>query len=295
MFDHIFGNYLVDNGQLSKEQLENVIRREGELKVSTEAAARKARLLTDEQIKEIRTQQALQDDPLLVIALEKGFLSEHQVELIKKQKNNLYMAFIQAVLDLGYMEFDDLDNALIKYQKELHLKDEQMDDLVSGDPDRMVKFFLPGGQEINSRLSAIAVRTMLRIINDSAYVSKAFITDEIKVDNAAIQKMTGKYNITTGFAGRGESLLAIANPFAEEEFKEVDEDALDAVAEFTNCINGLFATELSEENIELDMLPPDYYDHPVVIKGKQFCVFPMTIGENEFDMILSVGSDLTAE
>ena len=72
MFDHIFGNYLVDNGQLSKEQLENVIRREGELKVSTEAAARKARLLTDEQIKEIRTQQALQDDPLLVIALEKG-------------------------------------------------------------------------------------------------------------------------------------------------------------------------------------------------------------------------------
>ncbi len=293
MFDHIFGNYLVDKGQLTKEQLEDVICLESQLKITSEVAARSTRLLTDSQIKEIRMQQHNQDDPLLDIAREKGYLSARQVDLLNKKKNNLYMAFIQAVLDLGYMEFDDLDKALVDYQQELKLRDEQMDDLVSGDPNRMVKFFLPGGDEINGRLSAIAVRTLIRIINDSTYVSKAFMTDEITFDNCAIQKMVGDFNITTGFAGRGKSLLAIADSFAEEEFEKVDEDALDAVAEFANCINGLFASELSREDIDLDMLPPEYYEKRITLVGKQFCVFPILINDVEFNMILSVGEDIT--
>lgn len=74
-------------------------------------------------------------------------------------------------------------------------------------------------------------------------------------DNFAMQAMEGDHYLISGFAGCSDSLLAIANPFAGEEFDAVDLDALDAVGEFTNCINGLFASELSKEGVDIDMLP----------------------------------------
>ncbi len=54
-----------------------------------------------------------------------------------------------------------------------------------------------------------------------------------------------------------DSILKIANGYAKEIFDLVDEDSLDSVCEFINCINGLFATQLSHENVNIDMLPPD--------------------------------------
>ena len=87
--------------------------------------------------------------------------------------------------------------------------------------------------------------------------------------------------------------MSIAVPFAEEEFERVDLDALDAVGEFTNCINGLFATDLSSEGIDIDMVPPEFYENPVMLEGKQFCVFPITVGGSVVNFILSVDADIS--
>ena len=63
----------------------------------------------------------------------------------------------------------------------------------------------------------------------------------------------------------------MADGYAKEEFPTVDEDALDSIAEFTNCVNGLYAAELSFQNISLDMMPPTLsFDEKIDINGEYY-------------------------
>ena len=295
MFDQIFGNYLVETGRISKEQLSEVIEREREARVKLGLIAVAEKLMTQEQADEINHVQSLIDRRFGDIAVERGYLTEEQVAQLLKKQGNVYMLFVQTLIDEDLMTLEEIDESLNEYKEDQGFSQSDMDDLVSGDIDRTVRLFLPANSEIYDKLCGIAVRTLRRVINSFASVSKAFLVDELNADNFAMQMMVGDHKIISGFAGSGNSLLSIAVPFGEEEFEQVDIDALDAVGEFTNCVNGLFATDLCAEGIEIDMVPPAFYDHPVVLKGRQFCVFPITIDEDHINFILSVDSDIAIE
>jgi len=293
MFDQIFGNYLVHAGRISKEQFAEVIEYESTVRVKLGLIAVAEKLMTKEQADEVNQLQAIMDKRFGDIAVEKGYLTEDQVGQLLKKQGNIYMLFVQTLIDKGFMTLEEIDGALNAYQDEQGFTHSDMDDLVSGDIERTVRLFLPANTDINDRLCGIAVRTLLRVINSNAYVSKAYLVNELAADNFAMQAMEGDHSIISGFAGSGNSLLAIAEPFAEEEFERVDLDALDAVGEFTNCINGLFATDLSTEGVDIDMVPPEFYENPITIRGNQFCVFPIAMGEDVVNFILSVDSDIS--
>lgn len=293
MFDQIFGNYLVQAGKITREDLDAVIEYERTVRVKLGTIAVAEKLMTDKQAEEVNQLQAVMDKRFGDIAVEKGYLTDDQVGQLLKKQGNVYMVFVQTLIDKGIMTMDDIEEVLNEYQDEQGFTHSDMDDLVSSDIERIVKLFLPANTELHDRLCGVAIRTLIRLINSGAYVSKAFLVDQIVADNFAMQPMKGDYEIVSGFAGSQDSLLAIANPFAGEEFETVDLDALDAVGEFTNCINGLFASELSKEGIDIDMLPPEFYDHPITISGNQFCVFPITIGYNHINFILSIDSELS--
>lgn len=293
MFDQIFGNYLVKSGAITKEQLSDVIESESKVRVKLGLIAVAEKLMTTEQAEEVNKLQAIMDRRFGDIAVEKGYLTEAQVGSLLKKQGNIYMIFVQNLIDKGLMTLEQIDEALKKYQDQQGFTHSDMDDLVSGDVDRTVKLFLPANTELCDKHCGIAIRTFLRIINSGAYVSKAYLTDTLKIDNFAMQQLAGDHNIYAGFAGKGNSLLVIANPFADEEFESVDLDALDAVGEFTNCINGLFASELGNEGVDLDMLPPAFYEKANRITGSQFCVFPIHVGEQEIFFILAIDSTIS--
>ncbi|MCR5654900.1 MAG: chemotaxis protein CheC [Lachnospiraceae bacterium] len=292
MFDRIFGNYLVNAGHLTKEQLAEVIEAESTTRVKLGLIAVAEKLMTQEQADEVNHLQTVMDKRFGDIAVSKGYLTDDQVSSLLKKQGNIYMLFVQTVTEKGFMSIEEIDESLSAYQDENGLTHTDMDDLLSGDVDRTVRLFLPQNDALYDRFCALAVRTLIRVINSGAYVSKAFLVDEIYTDRFAMQKVEGDHNISAGFAGVGDGLLCIAEPFADEEFDSVDLDALDAVGEFMNCVNGLFATELSNENVDIDMLPPEFFDHPVHIKGKQFCVFPIYIGEGVVNFILAIDESL---
>ncbi len=292
MFDQIFGNYLVASGTITQEQFLDVLESEGKIRVKLGLIAVAEKLMTEEQADEVNKLQAIMDRRFGDIAVEKGYLSDDQVMNLLKKQGNIYMVFVQTLIDKGLMTLEEIDDVLSKYQEEQGFTHSDMDALVSGDVDRTVQLFLPSNTELCDRHCGIAIRTFLRIINSGAYVSKAYLVDGFKADKFAMQELQGDHKILSGFAGADDSLLAIACPFADEEFEEVDMDALDAVGEFTNCINGLFASEMSGEGVDLDMLPPVFYDNAVEIKGNQFCVFPIHVGGKEIQFILSIDSEI---
>lgn len=293
MFDQIFGNYLVSLNKLTKEQLNEIISLEKTIRVKMGLLAVAEKLMTNEQAEEINQLQAIRDMRFGDLAVEKGYLTEEQIGSLLKKQGNIYMLFVQTVIDKGYMTLEEIESALAQYQVENGFTHSDMDDLVSGEVDRTVRLFLPANTQYYDRVCGVAIRTVIRLISSSAYVKKAYFVDEFKAEKLALQKVEGDHSLCTGFAADGDHLLVIADTYAQEEFGTVDLDALDAVGEFINCINGLFASELSHENVSIDMLPPEFYDTDVTVCGKQFCVFPIVIEDKEVSFILSVDSEFS--
>ena len=293
MFDQIFGNFLVSTNRLTQEQLDEVIREEKNVHVKMGLIAVADKMMTQQQADEINKLQAIQDKRFGDLAVMKGYLTEEQVGTLLKKQGNIYMLFVQTVTDKGYMTLQEIERALADYQFENFFTASDMDDLISGDVDRVVRLFLPSNSNFYDRVCGIAIRTIIRLISAGAYVQKAYFMDELTVERLAVQRMEGDHTLYTGFEGAGNNLLSIAEVYAQEKFVSVDMDALDAVGEFINCINGLFASELSCENVTIDMLPPDFYDHEVTIKGDQLCIFPIIIDGKTVRFILSIDSDIS--
>ncbi|MBE5870850.1 MAG: chemotaxis protein CheX [Lachnospiraceae bacterium] len=295
MFDQIFGRYLVDSERLTQSQLDEVIEYETGVRVKLGLLAVAEKLMTQEQAEEVNKLQAIMDKRFGDIAIMKGYLTEENVMHLLKKQDDIYMLFCQTLVDKGFMELEQIDEALSDYQSMEGFTHSDMDNLVSGNIDRTIQVFLPDLSALYGELCSVAVRTILRIIDNKAYVSKAYIVNELQTDKLAVQRMDGDHSTISGFTGAGNSLLTLADTFADEDFGMVDLDALDAVGEFTNCINGLLASDLSHRKINVDMLPPEFYDQPVTIKGEKICVFPVTIKEQTINFILAVDSDITIE
>ena len=85
-----------------------------------------------------------------------------------------------------------------------------------------------------------------------------------------------------------DSLLVFAEGYAKESFTTVDDDALDAVCEFTNCINGLYASELSTKDVNIDMMPPIFsYDSTITVDG-EFYSIPLFFNEKQVNCIVGI-------
>lgn len=295
MFDRIFGEYLYKKGKLSQEQLGSIFEDENGVFVRLGVLAVSERFMTEEEASEINHMQSGSDRRFGDIAIEKGYLTPTQLDSLLKRQGNSFFHFLQAVINRGYYTLEQLDTFLGEYQKEMGFSNSEMDALVSGDVMRVVNVFLPHQDRLYGRLCGIAIRTFLRLIDPRAYIGRAYITNKFETDRFACQKSYGTHSIVVGFAGKSDALLAMARAFGGEEFENVDLDALDAVAEFANCVDGLFATEIYSEGVDVDMTPPQLYDHPVALKGQRFCIVPITSRDRQIEFIMALDTILKVE
>ena len=79
MFDQIFGNFLVETGKITEEQLADVIAYESTVRVKLGLIAVAEKLMTKAQADEINQLQAIMDKRFGDIAVEQGFLAEGQI------------------------------------------------------------------------------------------------------------------------------------------------------------------------------------------------------------------------
>ena len=85
----------------------------------------------------------------------------------------------------------------------------------------------------------------------------------------------------------------MASAYAEEIFNTVDEDALDAIGEITNCINGLCATAMEHEDSTLDLCPPEYSVEVEAVEAEEMLVLPLRVLGKKLDFVIAIGNKLT--
>ena len=98
-----------------------------------------------------------------------------------------------------------------------------------------------------------------------------------------------------GLAGEGNNLLTIADVFAKEEFASMDLYAFDAVCEFINCINGLYASALSSRGVMVDMVPPAYYRAGCLRAEDKLLIVPVYIKNRKVRIVIAADTPIRVE
>ncbi len=288
MISRLFGSYLVKEGKLTEEQLKTVFETMQKVRVKLGLIAISEKLMTTEQSDEVNRLQAIMDKRFGDIAVEKGYLTEEQVTRLLGLQGNQYLSFVQAIVDNDFLNMSDIESALSDYQKSYGFTSTDMEALKSGDSDRIVPLFLPSNiVEYQIEHILVCVRTLIRLIDADVYVDKGFVTDFYNAEYYSLQSLDGDNKATLAFCAENNNILSLANAFAGEEFAKVDADSLDSVAEFINCVNGLFATNVNS-SFSIDMLPPEYSESKVSFNGK-LVVLPVYIKGCKVDLISTFG------
>ncbi len=261
MFGVYFGKYLEGKGIISNEQYNDIISDSKNAKVKMGLLAVEAGYMTEEQAEQVNNLQQMQDRRFGDIAVEKGYLTEDQVGSLFKKSGRF------TALDIEAIKSGDIDKIVPVFVKENYIPP-------------IIKDYI-----------ALTARNMVRFIDRHFRLEKVEKLNEYTSTFVASQELNGDHKIFSGFCGDGEGIKLIAEAYAKEEFETVDMDALDAACEFLNCNNGLYASKLSYEDVDLDMLPPVMKDTVTTIcsDGNMFRV-PFYIKDKQVDLIICIES-----
>lgn len=289
MFEAYFGKYLENQGIITKEQYNEVVIASQSSRVKLGLLAVAEGFMTEEEAEEVNDAQHRLDKRFGDIAVSRGYLSESQVEMLLAKQGDSYLLFVQAMVERNILTLEEIQEHVKAYKTAQNLSDLDVDAIKSGDVDKIIPVLLRDCNisPVVKDYIALTARNIARFIDRQFRIEKVKVVNEVSAPFAAAQVLDGDYKIFTGFFGEGEALKLIAEAYAKEEFEVIDIDVVDATCEFLNCNNGLFATKLSNEYVDIDMLPPILKDTPAKVTDVNNVVLvPIYIRDQHVDLVI---------
>ncbi|MGN0308194.1 MAG: hypothetical protein ACI4DN_08245, partial [Lachnospiraceae bacterium] len=155
--------------------------------------------------------------------------------------------------------------------------------------------YSPPGGEKYELIASTALRTLMRLVDQDIWLKSITLTSSWETQKGAFQQVSGRKGFSSGLVGIQDTLAPIACVFGEEHFMAVEEDALDAIGELVNCINGLVVTNISntdEEGTDLELCPPYFSQEINRVEAKEFMVISMEILRQNVDFVISLNEEL---
>lgn len=294
MFDRMFANYLVKEKKITESKLDEIFSNQEQKRARLGVIAVSEKLMSIEQVEEVNKLQAIYDKRFGDISIEKGYLNEEQLNRLLSLQGNAFLAFMQTTIDFGAMSVAEFNKALEDYQKINNFTLSNMEDLKSCDLSKIVPIFVYDQPQHLQDLCGIMVRTISRLIDYRSYIEKPFVSKSVDFSALCIQSVFGDYKIATAISGDLEgSMFDAAVGFAGSEIVLDKEDCLDALREFINSVNGLFATYMSNEGINIDMDIPLSYSNEGTLRSDSILTLPIFIYGKQLNTHFIFDNDYT--
>ena len=280
MFSQYFGQYLLNQGILTPQQLSDAFTQERMTRVKIGILAMNAGYMTAGQVMKIHELQQARDKKFGEIAVTEGLLTVAQVEELLEKQNRRYLNLCQTLVDKEYLSLDKLEIVMRKYKEDANLSDKQLDALQRADYEEIVRLFFDFSeagpyQDVFYDYVALFMRNIVRLLDDQPMANHASSGLNACPFGEWIvsQHFAGYLGFRTGVVMDERMLLETARRFSGEPLERIDELALDSVAEFLNVTNGIFAVNMSDMGLELDLLPQRVGANDAEpVAGKCYCV-----------------------
>lgn len=287
MVSSILGRFMVTAGRMTEEQFSQVRQAQEKVRVKMGLIAVSEGMMTMEQADEVNRLQAVMDKRFGDIAIEKGYLTSAQVGNLLKLQGNEYLSFVQSIVDAKILDMAEVETVVREFQSANSFTNSEVEAFKRGDTDDIVAAYLPPEALKYQEIIGVAVRTILRCVDRYVYIGEAVITESMECNGMVSQRMEGNTDLQSGLAEAEGGLLALACVFAQEEMKQLNEDALDAAGEMLNCINGLYVSAKSREGITMELIPPLFEPEEGPVHGEELCVIPIYVQNRKLFFIVS--------
>lgn len=273
MLNRLFGNYLVNKKCITQEQLDSILPVSKESKASVEVIAVILKYMSPVQVQSLLTKIDKNTTRFGEAAIEAGYISDERLDQILTYQGNAFMRFVQLLYVQDYITLESISQLLDDFKTENQYNAGQMEALIANDLEQLINIFVPISNLKLKELTLTLVQTIIKLIDPDMYLEKAYVANSIQLDRYAVQTIEGDINVRLYISGAMNELLGIANYFTSDTYAAVDEDALDNVGEFINCVSGLFATNLSYDDVSIDMKSPEYaLTGPFLNEGKVYVI-----------------------
>lgn len=291
MFCQLFGKFLVKKEVINEEDYQLIIKEQLHVRVRLGTIAVVEGLLTEDQVEEINREQQQLDKRFGDIAVSKELLTEEQVRDLLKKQGNVYMQFVQLLTDMTDMTAEDVEDYLEDFRKEAGFTETEMAYLKSDDIDQLLPDFVITSKTHVRDIAGLVIRNINRFITRDFYIEKSTRRKEYKYSHLAYQGLTGDHRIFIGLAQTEDNgaFLKVASGFSGVPMDDVFEDAYDSVSEFINVTGGLFATAMSDQQVNLELEPPlGFVDQTA---AGDFYVIPLIIEDRRLDLLIAADTE----
>ena len=291
MFIQLFSNYLVEQSVITIEQRDSFQEEIQKTRVKLGTIAVAEGLLTNEQAEEINHHQTQQDRLFGDIAIELGYLTENQVSDLLNMQGDLAMKLFQLLIDTIGLSMNAVREHLHNFQKVNGFTDDELEAVKKDDFESIIPLFATVRDPMITDLAGLVMRNLTRFVTNNFYFGRMKKTSEYSYSMLAGQKSVGDYNIFLGFGATNEldGIIKLAQNYAKTITVTSSDEVYDAVCEFANLNNGLFDSVLSDDDIFIEMVPPEVYLNQQ-LSGNAYCM-PVYIDDSEFDLIISADAD----
>ncbi|MCI7106331.1 MAG: chemotaxis protein CheX [Agathobacter sp.] len=265
MYTQFFGNYLLSNGYVTKEQLFSAMQREATQHMKLGTLAMHAGYMNASQVDETVIQQTHQDRKFGELAVELGYLTDDQVLSLLKQQNPAYLSLGQVLLDDGILTNSDFEIIMNDYSSKNGI---QGLDAITEMPEAIHNLLNSFFQKSDTSVSHNGYMFVELLFNDFLrFIGDDFTPMNVKeVKGAPInccvkQEVHGDYSINTYISMDQPTAIAFASRYVHEQFSEYDEYVQASLEDFLNLQNGLFIVNVSNDSsTELTLGVPEHVD-----------------------------------
>lgn len=279
MFSKYFGNFLLNKGIITSQQLNEVFQEEKNSHVKLGILALNKGFMTLEQIEEVNEAQMATDKRFGEIAIEKGYLTVHKLEELLTGQKTSYLLLSQILLDKNLLTMEQISKHLFNYKNENGLTNEELQELTSDNVEKIISNFLQLHNSTMEEYIVLLVKNIERHLHEKSFVEelKEPITSYQLV---AHQKIVGEYNLDTYLLFKENDFKRVASIFAEEVLTEIDELCISAVLEFLNLHNGIFIVNEVDKGFDIDLEVQSLVDGP--LPNSDIYYFKVTLADMEF-------------
>lgn len=254
MLSQYFAQYLLNNNYLTVEQVKDLLEDEKKSRVKVGILAINKGLMTAEEVKRVHQLQCSVDKKFGEVAIDAGYLTVEQLTDLLNTQDSENLNFGQAAIDKDYITLEQLEEALNNYKDDNHLA---IKETIGSYAD--INFAQIGeAKEVYFEYVELFLRAVVRFL-DTNHLITPQKQDGSKNTWMVKQTLVGDVSLYTAMFLSDEVLIEMARRYSGEDITTVDELALDSVAEFLNVANGLFAVNLSDRGIEIDLQPQETY------------------------------------
>lgn len=246
--DLLFAQFLLNHGVLDASEIREFLPKTLEIKADLPVRALFHGAATAVALDSLG---ALSGDAFRKSAEEEGVLTASQIHNLGEAIAGEGCLFAQTLLDAGRINYTQVEKLLRDYERK---GEYPLQEAIERAAAPLLAEELP----LYTEYVGVAFNALRRFMGIACVIDPAgapLASGELPA-HIVSQAVTGAVSLVTGLAAADAVFLELSRRYSREDFHELDDLAIDSVAEFLNVLNGFFAVRLGERDLELDLKLP---------------------------------------